>query len=98
MKIYSFRPNQSTNRPTRGAFYFPAHSLSHARLRAGLLSYVVFSSQAAPNLSSVQLDDGTDPNANCFPESYILPIEQCLFELFANASMLDTLDTASSLA
>jgi hypothetical protein len=89
MQTYIFRQTNSSYHPLLNVALFHAHSRSHAQLRAALLSYVVLGCRDVPDLSNIRVDDGSAPEAAFFPESFILPIEKCLFTLFEDCSVLD---------
>jgi hypothetical protein len=82
MQKYIFRHDQKSF-----TAIFHAHSQSHARLRAALISFTVLSCQELPDLTDIRVNDDLDVAAAYFPDSFISPIEQCLFKLFANCSV-----------
>jgi len=84
MQMYIFRHEQ---KPFTAIFR--AHSQSHARLRAALISFTVLSCQELPNLTEIRVSDDSDVDAAYFPDSFISPIEQCLSKLFAGCSVRD---------
>jgi hypothetical protein len=86
MQMYIFRHEQ---KPFTAIFR--AHSQSHARLRAALISFTVLSCQELPNLTDIRVHDDSDSNGDAayFPDSFISPIEQCLSKLFASCSVRD---------
>jgi hypothetical protein len=82
MRMYIFRHDRM---PFKAIFH--ANSESHARLRAALISFTVLSCREVPELTDIRIHDESDVGAAYFPEHFISPIEECLFQLFESCSV-----------